>query len=117
MMMVETVGQCDTPKGNIENMLQMKQLHFPEQTIDWEYLLNKFTQPSNHNFRAPFQQQMLYFVMCGMSDHVEALAFKVWRDYIRNMIQTANFQCNTDNTVILRESKQKLPILKMNTLG
>jgi hypothetical protein len=86
----------------------MKQLHFPEQTIDWEYLLNKFTQPSNRNFRAPFQQQMLYLVMCGMSDRVEALAFKVWRDYIRNMIQTANYQCNTDNSDILREIQAKV---------
>jgi hypothetical protein len=37
-----------------------------------------------------------------MLSRVEALAFQVWRDYITNMIQTANFQFNTDNTVILR---------------
>jgi hypothetical protein len=30
--------------------------------------------------------------MYGMSDHVEALAFKVWRDHITNMIHTADFQ-------------------------
>jgi hypothetical protein len=35
---------------------------------------------------------------------VEALAFKVWRDYITNMIQTANFQCN----VILRRIQAKV---------
>jgi hypothetical protein len=40
--------------------------------------------------------------MCGMSSHVEALAFKVWRDCIANMIHTANFKYNMDNTVILR---------------
>ena len=116
-MMVETMGRCDTPKGNIENMLRMKQLHFPEQPLDWEYLLNKFTQPSNHNFRAPFQEHMRFLFICGMSLRVEALAFKLWRDYITNMIQTANFQFNTDNTVILRRIQAKVAHLKMNTLG
>jgi hypothetical protein len=108
-MMVKTMGRCDTPKENIENMLWMKQLHFPEQTIDWEYLLDKFAEPSPVSFDGvPFQERMQFLFMCGMSESVEALAFQVWRDYIRNMIQTANFQCNTDNTVILRRIQAKV---------
>jgi hypothetical protein len=43
-MMVETMGRCDTPKTSIENLLCVKQMHFPEQSIDWVYLLNKFAQ-------------------------------------------------------------------------
>jgi hypothetical protein len=108
-MMVETMGRCDTPKENIENMLQMKQLHFPEQTIDWEYLLNKFAEPSPVSFDGvPFQERMRFLFIWGMSSRVEALAFQVWRDYITNMIQTANFQFNTDNTVILRRIQAKV---------
>ena len=30
-MMVETMGRCDTPKERIENLLCVKQIHFPEQ--------------------------------------------------------------------------------------
>ena len=43
-MMVETIGRCDTPKESIENILRVKQMHFPEQQlIDWDYLLDKIS--------------------------------------------------------------------------
>jgi hypothetical protein len=29
--MVETMGNCDAPKENIEHLLCVKQMHFPEQ--------------------------------------------------------------------------------------
>jgi hypothetical protein len=35
--------------------------------------------------------------MCGFSERVEALPFKIWRDHITNMIHTANFQYNGNN--------------------
>jgi hypothetical protein len=41
-MMVKTMGRTDTPKDNIENLLNGKQMHFPDQPIDWEYLLEEF---------------------------------------------------------------------------
>jgi hypothetical protein len=97
-MMVETIGRCDTPNESIENLLCVKQVHFPDQTIDWVYLLDKFSSSSHYSLGGlPFQERMQFLVMCGMSDRVEALAFKVWRDHITNMIHTANFQCNGDN--------------------
>ena len=43
-MMVETMGRCDTPKESIENLLHVKQMHFPDQTIDWDHLLDEFVQ-------------------------------------------------------------------------
>jgi len=47
--------------------------------------------------------------MCSLSDRVEALAFKVWRDYITNMIQTAAFDSRRDSSaVILRSIRGKL---------
>jgi hypothetical protein len=108
-MMVETMGRCDTPKGSIENLLCMKQMHFPDQPIDWVYLLDQFALPSHYSFDgAPFQERMQFLVMCGMSAHVEALAFKVWRDHITNMIHTANFEYNRDNTAILHRIRDKL---------
>jgi hypothetical protein len=45
--MVETMGRTDTPKERIENLLHVRQFHFPEQTIDWEYLLYEFVKPSD----------------------------------------------------------------------
>jgi hypothetical protein len=53
------MGQCDTPKERIECLLCAKQMHFPEQPIDWEYLLNKFASSSSrfHN-EVLFQEQM-----------------------------------------------------------
>lgn len=79
-MMVKTMGRTDTPKERIENLFHVKQMHFPEQPIDWEYLLDKFTQPSIlHMPEVVFKEQMQHFVMCGVSDCVESLAFYTWR--------------------------------------
>jgi hypothetical protein len=100
-MMVKTMGRCNTPKESIENLLSVKQMHFPEQPIDWEYLLEEFSSSSHHSFYVPFRERMQYLVMCGMSERLEALAFKFWRDHIIDMIHTANFLHNIDNSDIL----------------
>jgi hypothetical protein len=51
---------------------------------------------------------MQFLFTCGMSDRMEALAFKVWRNYITNMIQTSNFEYYGDNLGVLREIQSKL---------
>jgi hypothetical protein len=108
-MMVETMGRTDTPMECIENLLRVKQMHFPDQTINWIYLLDKFALPSNYSLSGlPFQERITYLIMCGISDSVEALAFKVWRDHITDMIHTANFQYNMDNTDILRRIRARV---------
>jgi hypothetical protein len=108
-MMVKTMGRCDTPKERIENLLCVKQMHFPEQPIDWDYLLNNFAEPSPVSFDgAQFQERMRFLIMCGMSMRVDALAFIVWRNYITSMIQTADYKWNRDNSVILSEIREKL---------
>jgi hypothetical protein len=107
-MMVETMGRCDTPRENIENLLCVKQMHFPEQSIDWVYLLNKFSNPTHFSFDSFFKERVQYLVRCGMSSCVDALAFKVWRDHITDMIHTAPFQYNRDNSYILREIQAKV---------
>jgi hypothetical protein len=84
-LMVETMGRCDTPKERIENLLCVKQIHFPEQSINWEYLLDKFAQASPVSISgALFQEGMQFLLMCGLSSRVEALPFRVWRDCISN---------------------------------
>jgi hypothetical protein len=107
--MVETMGRTDTPKEIIENMLRVRQMRFPEQPIDWEYLLNDLS-PSYFSFDgATFRKRMRFLVMCGMSDRVEALAFKVWRDRITNMIHNAEFKdYYEDNLDILNGIRDKL---------
>jgi hypothetical protein len=107
-MMVETMGRCDTPKKCIENLLSVKRMHFPEQPIDWEYLLDEFARPSQFVFQSTFIERMQFLFMCCMSDRVEALAFQVWRDCVTNMIQTADYKWMEDNTAILREIQDKL---------
>jgi hypothetical protein len=106
--MVETMGRTDTPKERIENLLHVKQMLFPEQPIDWEYLLNDFMRPSNVCFLSFFTERMQFLVTCGMSMRVEALAFKVWRNYITNMIQTSNFEYGGDNMGIMHRIQEKL---------
>ena len=108
-MMVETIGRCDTPKENIENLLCVKQMHFPEQPIDWEYLLDEFASNSNVSFSGvPFQERMQFLFMCGLSELVDALAFQVWRYHITNMIYTAAFQLRRDNRPILHRIQDQL---------
>ena len=102
-LMVETMGRCGTPKESIENLLRVKQIHFPDQPINWGYLLDFFVEPSTRNFHgASFHERMRFLFMCGMLDRVEALAFKIWRDHITNMIHTADFKRGRDNSIILR---------------
>jgi hypothetical protein len=108
-MMVETMGRCDTPKERIENLLHVKQTLSPDQPINWEYLLDKFAWPSDCSFPGvPFLERMQFLFMCGMSDGVKTLAFKVWRDYVSQMILTADFEWNEDNRSILRSIRNKL---------
>jgi len=78
-MMVETMGRTDTPMECIENLLRLKELHFPLHPIDWEYLLDEFALPPHVSFHSTFRERMQFLVMCGMTDLVEALAFRVWR--------------------------------------
>ena len=102
-MMVETMGRCDTPKESIANLLCVKQMHFPSQPIDWDHLLDNFALPSHYSLGGqPFQERMKFLFMCGVSDRVEALPFKVWRDHITNMIHIAIFEENGDNFGVLR---------------
>jgi hypothetical protein len=98
-MMVETIGSCDTPNDRIENLLHVQQTLFPEQPIDWEYVLDKFAEPSN--WRSGGNEHMQFLFMCGMSDRVEALPFEAWRSYITNMNHTADFKLGKDNRSIL----------------
>jgi hypothetical protein len=107
-MMVKTMGRCDTPKESIENLLRVKQMHFPDQPIDWEHLLDEFASPPHVSFPRTFKERMQFLVMCGLSERVEALAFKVWRDHIIDMIHTANFLHNIDNSNILHRIQEKL---------
>jgi hypothetical protein len=108
-MMVETMGRCDTPKERIENLLNVRLLHFPDQPLDWDYLLDEFAHPSYLYMPGRlFQEQMQYLFKCGLSERVEALPFKVWRDHITNMIQTADYGWSRDNSVILVRIQSKL---------
>jgi len=107
-MMVETMGRTDTPKERIENLLHVRRMHFPEQPIDWEYLLDEFAVRSDLCFQSPFQERMRFLFICGMSDRMEALPFKVWRDHISHMIRFAVFEWRRDSSGILRSIREKL---------
>ena len=46
--------------------------------------------------------------MCGMSERVDALAFKSWRDYVTNMIHTAALVFDGDNSAVLHRIRAKV---------
>ena len=107
--MLETIGRCDTPKESIENLLCVKQMHFPEQPINWDHLLDKFTMPSHvSSCDDLFTERMQFLCICGMSSRVKALPFEVWRDCIFDMIHTADYKWMKDNFVILHRIRDKL---------
>jgi hypothetical protein len=109
-MMVETMGRCDTPKESIEQLLRVKQMHFPDQTINWDHLLNMLSQASDFSFKSFFKAKMQFLGMCGMAERVEALPFKVWRDCIFHMIHAADFQWGESrvNLIILQRIRAKV---------
>jgi hypothetical protein len=108
-MMVETMGRCETPKERIENLLHVRQLRFPGQPLDWDRLLDEFALRSDFYMTGDlFQERIRFFFLCSMSERVEALAFKVWRDHITNMIQTSNFSSPSNNSDIMRIIRYKL---------
>jgi hypothetical protein len=53
---------------------------------------------------------MQFLVMCGMSDRVDALPFKVWRHYIKNVVHSAEFKYNEqfDNKHIISTIQAKV---------
>ena len=110
--MVKTMGRTDTPKERIENLLRVKQIHFPEQPIDWDYLLDEFASNSYVSFPgAPLQERMQFLVTCGLSTRVEALPFKLWRDYVTQMIHAAPFvhgEEEVNNSIIMHRIREKL---------
>ena len=107
-MMVETMGRTETPKESINNLLWVKQMHFPDQPIDWEHLLGNFANPTRFCFDSTFKEHMQFLVMCGMSSRVEALAFRVWRDYITIMIHSADFKWGKRNFHIIQEIRARV---------
>ena len=81
----------------------MRQMYFPEQPIDWDFLLNEFVKPSKfHQTAVLFQERMQFLFTHGMSTWVEGLAFKVWRDCIKQMVCAADFKSGRDNLNVLR---------------
>jgi hypothetical protein len=105
---VQTMGRCDTPKERIENLLHVKQMHFPEQPIDWDYLLDEFAKPSDICFKSLFQERMQYLVMCGISTRVDALPFKVWCESIFNTICAADFKWGEQNFRVIRRIQARV---------
>jgi len=113
--MVETKGRCDTPKENIENILCVKQIDFPEQQlIDWDYLLDNISgYYAQFYFLSrsgeAFIEKMRFLIMRGMAERVEALAFNVWRDQIKCTIHSFNEWPNEEggksNALRLRREK------------
>ena len=63
-----------------------------------------------HLMEAPFQERMQFLVKCSMSENVEALAFKVWRNYINNMFHSAefNYYNQSGNQNIIRSIQAKV---------
>jgi hypothetical protein len=110
-MMVETMGRCDTPKESIEKLLSVKQMHFPEQPIDWGVLLDHFVWSSQISFDGVlFQKRMQFLVMCSLSTRVEALPFEIWRDYMKSMVHSAEFMYinQSSNQAILSTIQAKV---------
>jgi len=105
--MVETMGRTDTPKERIEN-LHVKQMNFPEQPIDWEYLLDKFTQPSMFDMPGVVFKEQMQFLSCAAYLTVESLAFTVWRYHITQMIHAADFKQGDNNSDTLHSIQEKL---------
>ena len=92
-------------------LLCAKQMHFPEQPIDWDNLLDEIfvSPPCNFSIaKFHFQERMLFLVMCGMAERVKALAFSVWRDCITNMIQSADYDYYKDNLSILHGIQRRI---------
>jgi hypothetical protein len=110
-IMVETMGRCDTTKGSIENLLRVKQMHFPEQPLYWEYLLDRLPRLEVLDFSDGgqlYQERMQFLSMCGLSSRIESLGIKIWRDDITNMIHTANFSWRSNNLDIMRRIRYTL---------
>ena len=75
-------------------------MHFPEQPLDWGYLLDSFAAYYSYcTVSGTCGDRMKFLIMCGMSDPVEALAFKVWRDCVVSMIHSAQYKYADDEYV------------------
>ena len=64
-MMVKTMGRTDMPKESIENLLQVRQIHFPEQPINWDHLLDDFMRPSSSHLMENYFRKGFSFFSCA----------------------------------------------------
>jgi hypothetical protein len=107
-VMVETMGRCDTPKERIENLLCVRRMHFPDQSIDWDHLLDEFAFYSDIPFSgAPFQERMQYLVTYCLSTRLEAIGLRVLRDRARDTIYTTKFNQYGSNNGIIAQIQEK----------
>ena len=88
------MGRFNTSKESIKYMLRVKQMHFPDQLLDWDHLLDEITNSVDilNQTTQSITERIQFIVMCDMSTRVEAHAFKSWRENIISMIHTANFK-------------------------
>jgi len=109
-MMVETMGKCDTPKESIENLVLVRLIHFPDQLIDWGYLLNEFSLPLHHSFVGGliFQERMQYLVMSCFSSLLEDIDIGVLCDWARDMIYSTRFSEHHCNQRIIAQIQDNL---------
>ena len=109
-MMVETMGRCHTPKETIESLLfvQNKCITQSRHLIGSIYSLSLLVLHHDFRLHCCFKNRcVIYSCAVCQSMDVEALALKVWRDYVTNMIHTATFVMGRDNSAILREIRIK----------
>ena len=60
-------------------------------------MLDEFALRLDFCFPSTFTERIQFLFICSLSSHVESLAFKVWHDHVRHLIQTANFKSD-ENT-------------------
>ena len=86
--MMKTLGVAGVQKKCIMKLHDIQETFFPEQTIDWTTVIqDALISPPDQYYCVPSSEMFGHLVQCSISDRVDKIGLKQWRDDISDCIR------------------------------
>ena len=110
--MLITLGTAISPMNVIQNLLDIQQDNYPEQSIAWDQVFDKVNPPNNvSSYRRNAARKLFrYLVQCSIAERVATIGLKHLRNGIMDEIQktSINGSMYFDTSALLTDVRSKL---------
>ena len=88
--MVDTLGQACVPMNIFRRFVRVQEEFFPSQSINWNTVMNwaGLVPTAENNFRQTLLEPFKALVKCKITNRLNAIGLKAWRDEIMVSIQS-----------------------------